>query len=324
MAEIASIFQVVNIGVESTSGTPVAANKRLSGLMIQPQPKIETKKYRGTGLKFPTVATLNKEWVEASLEGPITYTEIVYPLSGVLGTAVITGAGAAKTWTFTPATSAADAPKTFTVEWGDATRALEFAYGLVNSLKMSFSRDGCELSGSMLGQALDDGITLTGSPTAIALLPVFPTEVAVFVADTGAGLAGASALDRVVSAEWEIGDRYSPAWFLNASTDWGVHVEREPKLTAKLKMEKDAAGMGLLTQMRAGSTKFLRIQGVGAAISGGGNYTLTVDVAGKITSDPTFSEEEGVECIEWNFEGFHDATWGKATQVVAINELTAL
>lgn len=324
MAEIASVFQQVNVGVESSSGTPVAANKRLTGLMIQPQIKTDIKKYRATGHKFATVATLNKEWVEAAISGPITYTEIVYLLSGILGTAVISGAGAAKTWTFAPATSAADAPKTFTVEWGDATRALEFAYGLVNSLKLSFSRDGCELSGSMLGQAIDDAITLTSSPTAIALLPVFPTQVAAFVADTAAGLAGASALTRVVSAEWEMSDRYNPGWFLNGAADWGVHIEREPKLTAKLKMEKDAAGMGLLTQMRAGTTKFLRIQGVGDAISGGGNNTLTVDIAGKVTSDPTFSEEEGIECIEWNLEGFHDATWAKATSVVAINELTAL
>lgn len=324
MTEIASVFQQLNIGVETTPGTPVAANKRLSGLMIRPQPKTDIKSYRGIGYKFPTVATLNKEWVEASLEGPLTYTEIVYLLSSLIGTVTPTGAGNAKTWSFTPDSDAADTPKTYTVEWGDATRALEFAYGLVNSLKLSFSRDGCELSGSMLGQEIDDGITLTGSPTAIALMPVFPTHMAAFVADTAAGLAGAGALTRVVSGEWEMADRYNPGWFLDTSASFGVHVEKVPKLTAKLKMEKDAAGMGLLANMRAGSFKFLRLQGVGAAISGGGNYTLTVDIAGKITSDPTFSEEEGIECIEWSFDGFHDPTWGKATQVDAINELTGL
>lgn len=324
MSEIASIFQIVNIGVESTPGTPVAANKRLSGLMIEPQIKLEGKKWRGSGYKYPTVAAVGKEWTEASFEGPITYTEIVYPLSGVLGTAVITGAGAAKTWTFTPVSAGADAPKTFTVERGDATRAFEFAYGLFNSLKMEFGREGCELSGTMLGQEIDDGITLTASPTAIALLPVIPEDVAIFMEDTAAALSGATQLERVVTAEWEIADRYSTPFFLNGNRSFDVHVEREPKLTAKLKMEKDAVGMGLMTQMRAGATKFLRMQGIGGAISGGGNYTLTVDIAGKIIDDPTFGEEEGVETVEWNFQGFHDATWAKATQVVAVNELTAL
>lgn len=324
MAEIASIYQIVNIGVESTPGTPVAANKRLSSLMIKPQIKTDVKKYRGTGYKFSTVATLNKEWVEADIEGPITYTDIVYPLSSVLGTAVIAGAGTAKTWTFTPAANAADAPKTFTVEWGDATRALEFAYGLVNSLKLAFSRDECMITGTMLGQEVDDAITLTSSPTAIALVPVFSTEVAVFVAATAAGLASADPLERVVSGEWEIADRYNPNWFLNTNVAWDVHTEAEPKLAAKLKMEKDAAGMALLSNLRAGSTIFLRFQAVGAAISGGGNYTLNVDIAGKVTSDPTFSEEEGIECIEWPLEGFYDPTWAAATKVAVTNELTGL
>ncbi len=321
---ISSIYQLCQIGLETVPGTPVAANRRLSSLMIRPQIKTDIKKYRGTGYKFPTIASTNREWTEASLEGPVTYTDLVYPLAGVLGTPVITGAGTPRTWTFTPATTAADAPKTFTVEWGDATRALEFAYGLVNALTLSFSRDGCELSGSMLGQEVDDGITLTSSPTAIPLLPVMPPQIAVFVADTAAGLAGASMLANAVSAEWSIGERYAPAWFLNTSQSWDEHVEREPSLSAKLKIEKNAAGMALLGNMRAGSTKFMRIEGVGPVISGADTYKLTVDIAGKVTSDPAFSEEEGVECVEWNFEGFHDATAGWATRVAVVNELTAL
>jgi hypothetical protein len=324
MAEIASIYQIVNIGVESTSGTPVAANKRLSALMIEPQIKTDIKKYRGTGYKFPAVASLNKEWVEAALSGPITYTEIIYLLSSILGSATPVAGTTDYTWTFSPDSDGADTPKTFTVEWGDATRALEFAYGLVNALTLSFSRDGAELSGTMLGQAIDDGITLTGSPTAIALMPVLPTQVAVSLADTAAGLAAASDLTRVVSAEWAMSDRYNPAYFLNASTDWTVHVEREPTLACKLKMEKDAAGMGLLTNMRAGATKFMRIEAIGSVITGIIPYTLEVDTACKIIGEPTFSEEDGVECIEWNMEAFHDATWGKATQIKVINTLSAL
>lgn len=160
MAEIASVFQIVNVGVETVNGTPVAANKRLSALMVEPQIKTDIKKYRGSGFKFPSIATLNKEWVEAKLSGPITYTEIVYLLSSILGTTTPVAGTTDQTWTFEIDADGADTPKTFTVEWGDATRALEFAYGLVNDLTLSFDRDGCELSGTMLGQAITDAITL--------------------------------------------------------------------------------------------------------------------------------------------------------------------
>lgn len=324
MAEIASVFQIVNVGVETVNGTPVAANKRLSALMIEPQIKTDIKKYKGSGYKFPSIATMNKEWVEAKLSGPITYTELIYLLSSILGTTTPVAGTTDQTWTFEIDADGADVPKTFTVEWGDATRALEFAYGLVNDLTLSFDRDGCELSGTMLGQALTDAITLTPTPTVVALTPVFATHVAVQLADTQAGLAAAADLLRVVSCEWALSDRFNPAFFLNASTDWTVHVEVEPKLAVKLKMEKDAAGMGLITQMRAGSTKFMCIEAIGSIIVGAIPYTLRIETACKVTGDPTFSEEDGIECIEWNMEAFYDPTWARATQVKIINAIAAL
>jgi hypothetical protein len=200
----------------------------------------------------------------------------------------------------------------------------EFDYGLVNALTLSFSRDACELSGTMLGSAITDAITMSAGTSDVALVPVIPTQVSVKVADTQAGLTGASALTRVVSAEWALSDRFNPAYFLDGSTDWAAAVETEPTLSVKLKMEKDAAGMGLLTNMRAGSTKFVRIQAIGNIITGAIPYTLTIDTACKVTGEPTFSDEDGVQCIEWDMEGFYDSTWTKATMITVINTMATL
>lgn len=327
MAELASIYQIVNIGLESTSGVNTPADKRLSGLMIEPDIKADIVRYRGTGYKFGTIASLNKEWVEAALSGPITYTEIVYLLSGLLDAATITtpgGGTTSRTWAFVPDTTAADAPKTFSVEIGDATRAQEFSYGLVNGLTLSFSRDGAEISGTMLGQALVDSATLTAGPTAVGLVPVLPTQTIVKVADTAAGLSAASALTRAISAEWSMTDRYGTPFFLDGSAAWGVHVEVEPSAKMKLKLAADATGMGLLTQMRAGSSKFVRIQATGSVIEAAITYALTIDGACKVIGEPKFSDEDGIRCIEWEFDLFHDNTWGKATSITVINTLTAL
>ncbi len=165
---------------------------------------------------------------------------------------------------------------------------------------------------------------MTAGTTDVALIPVIPTQVSVKVADTQAGLTGASALTRVVSAEWALSDRFNPAYFLDGSTDWAAAVETEPTLGVKLKMEKDAAGMGLLTNMRAGSTKFVRIQGIGNIIAGAIPYTLTIDTACKVTGEPTFSDEDGIQCIEWDMEGFYDTTWAKATMITVINAIATL
>ncbi len=325
MAERASIFQTVQIGVEVTPGTSVAAGKKLQSMIIEPGPKAEIKSYRSMGSKFPALAALGKEWTEASVSGGLTFSEIVYPLSSVIKTVTPTTASGATTWAFAPATSAADANKTFTVEQGSAERAHKFTYGLFTALGMKFTRDECSLSGSMMGSAITDSITLTSTPTSIELVPVLPTQVKVYLADTQAGLAGAAALTRAISAEWNISDRFGPVWVLNGATTWAAFVETEPKLEVKLMLEADAEGMGLLATMRTGATKFVRIQATGAQIGAGpATYLLTVDTACKVTDVDPFSDEDGVFAIGFSMSGFHDATWGKATEITAVNATTAL
>jgi hypothetical protein len=124
MAEIATIFQLCQLGIETVPGTPVAATKKLAALMIEPQIRSEIQKYRGTGYKFPAIASMAKEWVEADLSGPITYTELIYLLSSIMGTTTPTAGTTDQTWVFNIDPDGADTPKTYTIEWGDGTRAL--------------------------------------------------------------------------------------------------------------------------------------------------------------------------------------------------------
>jgi hypothetical protein len=81
--------------------------------------------------------------------------------------------------------------------------------------------------------------------------------------------------------------------------------------------------MGLLTTMRVGSTKFLRINCVGAAV-GTHTYLLNIDTAMKVTDVSEFSDEDGVFAIEWTFEGVYDNTWGKAFNITVQNKQATL
>lgn len=325
MPERTSLYQVAQFGVESTPGTGVATTKQLLSLTIDVDPQIEVSTYRPSGYAVATVAALNKEWVEAGISGPITYTDIVYLLSSILKTGVVTGAGNAKTWTFEPVVTAVNTPVTYTIEYGGAQRAHEFYYGLLRDLTLNFSHDECTLDGVFLGTALADGITMTAGNTAVALVPVLPTQVSVKLAATAAGLSGASASTRVLSASLSIANRYDLVWVLNAAnSSYVAHVDVEPTIEMKLMMEADSAGMALLTTLRSATTQFVRVEAVGAAISGGGNYTLTCDFAGKLSDASEFRDEDGVYAIEWTLSNVYDATWTKSLSVVVINELAAL
>lgn len=326
MPERATLNQVTQIGVESTPGTGVAAGKRLQALSIMPGIKADVSRFRPAGSKFNTVAALSKEWIEAKVAGPGCYNHLAYLLSGILSYAapVKQGATTAYLWTFTPAQSAEDTIKTFTVEQGSSVRAGKFTYGLLTQLGLRFDRDGIEVNGSMLGQAYQDGITMTGTPTAIAVQQMQPTEISVYMDTTGAAI-GSTLLTRALRAEVEIGERYSPLWALNAAVDgFAAHVETAPTATLKLLVEADAAGMGPLTAMRAGDKRFIRIEAAGPLADTGYDYGMDMDVCGVVSDVGEFSDEDGVYGIEWTFEVAYDATWAKAMTVGLTNVLSAL
>lgn len=324
MAQRASVFEGVQIGLETTPGTSVPANKLLQSISIQPAIKAEFNRFRALGKKFASLVTPGKEWVEAKVTGAPTYDELTYLLASLISYASPTGADIEKTWLFSPSTSAPDTVKTYTIEQGSSVRAHKFAYGLMTGLTLSYSRKEIGVDGAMIGQRLSDGIILTASPTAIPLVPVLPSQVSVFLADSAAGLDSATALTNAISASWGLTDRFSTFWALNATkTSFSDVVEAEPKLTAKLKMPADVTSMGLLATMRTGESIFLRVQATGEIIDAE-PYSLTVDLALKVNEVSEFSDEDGVFAIEWGFEGVHDTTWGKALEVTLVNTLASL
>lgn len=322
MTERATIFQSVQVGVEATPGTSVAANRSLQSISIEPAIKAEVKAFRPMGNKFPTISALGKEWSESKISGQPTYDELAYLFSSLVSYAAPTGT-TEKTWAFAPASNNPDTVKTFTVEQGGSVRAHKFTNGIVTGLTLGFTREEISLNGTMLGAALQDGITMTGSPTAVPLIPVLPTQVKVYLADTAAGLAGATALTRPLSVEWSLTDRFGALFVLNGSTSFVSTLEKEPKLACKLKMAANAEGMGLLAQLRNGASKFLRIEATGPVITTN-PHKLTIDTAVKVTNVSDFSDEDGVYAIEWELTGVHDATWGKAFNIGLVNTLAAL
>jgi hypothetical protein len=326
MTERATLNQVTQIGVEATPGDGGDADVLLQAVSITPGIQVDVNSFRPVGAKFHTIAALGKEWVEAGIEGAACYNTLAYLLSGILGAGTPTqqGTTAAYKWTFTPAQSAADTISTFVVEQGSDARAGSFVYGLVTQLGLRIDRSAATISGAMIGQAYEDGITMTASPTALAVQPLQPTEVDVYMGYTGAGV-GSKQLERALRVELEIGDRFGPVWALNSSVDgYAAHVETAPSATLKLLVEADADGMEPLTALRGGEKRFFRILASGPRIASPYDYKLAWDVCGQVREVSEFSDEDGVYGIEWTFDIAYDATWRKAMTVELVNKVSAL
>lgn len=327
MAANPTIYNLTQLGVEGsgTPGTEVDATKRFTTLEWTVGIRPEVDVYRASGYKWPTVAALSKEWAEWSFTGPMTYTEAVYIFSSLIKTVSPTGAQADKTWAFLPSSSATDARTTYTLEHGNATRAVMGLYGLVSGATIEFSRDAVTLSGTAISKAVTDGATMTTLTSAaeIAVVPVLPTQVTVKFAAAQSGLAAATALALPFNVTWAMENVSGPVWALNGTTSWAEMVDTVPTGSGRVRVAVDATGMGPLTNLRAGSTLFMRVGATGGSL-GGSTYGLTLDTAMKITDVSEFSDEGGVYAVDWSYEITHDSTWGYGTSLTLVSSITAL
>lgn len=328
MPELATVTRVLQIGPETTPGTSVAANKRIRSFSIDATINASPEVIRGIGGKFPIASSLGKEWVEADLNGYLTYTEIIYLLNSVLKnvtpTQISPPSGTAYRWTFTPSQTSEDSIKTYTIERGSSTRAHKFSYGIVTGFSLSIDREKAEIGGTMLGKNFQDGITLTASPTDIDVVPVVPSTVDVFMDTTSAGL-GTTRLSRVLSLEFEINDRFGSVWTLDSTqVGYAAHVEMAFDAKLTLTLEADASGMGPLSAVRNGDKRFIRIKSIGPNIETGNDYMFQLDMCGLVSEVGDFSDEDGVYAIQWVFAATHDPGWSKALEIQIINKLNAL
>jgi hypothetical protein len=282
-----SINQSIQVGVETTPGTAVPANKRLDDIAIVFGIKGTFKTTVATGRKYASVQQLNTEWSEGAITGALDFNTMAYVLASAMGitTPVAHGASViAKDWVYDAILTGSRQPQTLSIEQGEAaTRAQKFAYGLINTFGYKVTRQDASITGTMLAQQVSDGITMTASPTAVSLLPMTGQEFNVFLDPTSANL-GVTQLLNFLSVDFSMGNIYGPFWPLNrANASYAAHIDLKPATVVKLMTEADSVGMSLLAGMRAGTTQYLRLQGQGGVVDNNQTVTLGVQSTGTFT-----------------------------------------
>jgi hypothetical protein len=221
-------------------------------------------------------------------------------------------------------TGAAQAAKTVTLEKGSSVRAGKAAYVQAVDIGFGISRSEFTIDGAVMGQLYTDGITLTASPTTFAQVPILPKDFSVYLDSTWAGL-GTTKLLRVFGNALNLAGLVGGVWPINqANTSFAVTVDQsELDATMELRMEADATGMANLTALRAGTTRYLRIEAVGPAIAGGSAFnTFRIDAAVKVAEYADFDDEDGIVVTPWPLQVVDD-TDGPLV-VTVINTVAAL
>lgn len=329
MTEISSVTQQTQIGVETTPGTTVAASKLLQSMGFSWSPQVGNDMFVPAGTKYATVASKGKDWTQLGITGKPVYDEIIYPLSSILGAGVVstpdvTNAPTARQWVFSPSASQPDAAKTFTLESGNATRAKRAGYGIVTDLNLDIGRESVDLGGSAMAQGVTTGITMTPTPTALPLVPIVGSDFSLYSNATAAAL-GTTKLLRGFRGNWSVGNKVGGVWPIDqAQASYAAHVEQVPDPTFEFTPMADAAGEAILADLRAGTSRFIRIEALGPNLGGTIRYRLAIDMALKVREVGEYSDEDGVWVLPFTFQLVNDATWGRPMQVTVVNTQAAL
>ena len=332
MADRFLVSEVQQVGIESSPGSAAVPTIQFQALNIDIDTALEVDEFKPSGQLPQSIVAPRQEWSSGSLTGYPTYTEIAYALSNVLGAATVTtptGATTTRRWLWEPSPSTPWTPKTWTLRRGVSGGTAEEAnYVLMSGLGLTFSRTSApEISGDLFAQRLNYAATLAATGvTARNNVPILPAQGDIYLDATSGGL-GTTKLLRDFEYQWSISDLFNMIWPINSALpSFAAHSVQAPTIDSMLRMGNDSAGTALVTNMRAGSTVFVRFRATGAtdSIESGFAYRLTIDTALKVMDAPNRGDENGLSTLEWSFRNVYDATWGKFVSVELLTDFATL
>lgn len=155
MAEVASVFQTKRIGVETTPGTAVQANKLLQsvGFTATVTPTIE--EFTPEGSKVTAMTIYVRDMTDVSMTGKPTYDELTYILAMLFGEPTVTNpSGSAYIRDYKMNSRSADAFKTFTLDFGYDEYWYRAASMFLKDFTFKISTDSVDIDGSGMAQNL--------------------------------------------------------------------------------------------------------------------------------------------------------------------------
>ena len=320
-------FSLLQIGKEAdaTPGTEVNATARLIGAGWLADKSVVIRPERDYGTLDAAVESpvLVKAESALSFESQLTVQQILYAMNSI---DQITPGGAG------PYTYSLDSPgatdpdgATYTLEGiahpgGGNIEQFTVVYGFATNLGISWGVD--DLS-NMTAEWVARGI-VAKAPTADPGLPVrTPIPGALWtvkLADTQAGLAGASALAGVVvSGGMELETCYAPKHRSSGSTDLMERMLKRHRMVITIESELIAAIETERVNFRAGTPRFIRLA---AAVNA--NESIQIDMCGSILEPPSQGEQDEQETRTLVLTSKRDATWAKSWNILVTTNLATI
>lgn len=323
------IFTYANFGKETTRGTPVAPTRQFyaeGAGILGVDAGLNFHEAENTGRRYrirrvtPTTEDVRLKVRTASGVG---YDDLVIPFSQLKGGVSGTGAGADKTWTFTPSATAANNPEAWSVDVGDDVQNWRCQYAMAQSFKLSAGLgDVTALEMAMFAQRAVKGAKAT--PTANQAIKIPGALWTIKFAALIGGLAGASVVANFL-VDWELEVITGLKWrhYMDGNLYGGQHVETDVAATLSMTVESTAQAVSeFYDKALTGTASAIRLKATGPTL-GGSAYSAQIDMPVLYeVPEPIGAEDDGINLYKITARLDDDGTNGIIP--VIVNSLATL
>ena len=323
----------IQIGKESTGtpGTAVAATTvlRLSGTLEDQReivfPPEDVGLLSGTDRQY-----IPKLAAAITTEGEATFEQVPYFYeAGVDNIAPTTDTGSGYIYTYTLATTAQKAPRTYTIEGGDDNEAEEMEYSFVKEFTLSGNAgEAWMVSANWQGRQVS---TSTFTPSTDAAIPTVEdmlfSKTILYIDESSDTVGTTAKSNTLLSAELKVVTGFQEVYDAQGNLYFGFVKQVPPEVTLNITFEHDATSAAEKAKWRAGTARLLQLKTTGAALSSSGAYstkTHIINLAGKWEKFEKIDEQDGNDIIKATFRARYNSTAALFGSIVVVNELSAL
>jgi hypothetical protein len=261
-----------------------------------------------------------------NISGPVLYNQIPFWLeSSVKGGNTPSGTAAPYTWAYTPNSGTANAPKTFTAEWGWAdggtsVPVYRLAGCATDELSVSYVKDEAVTftATTIAAGTVALGTAYSASPSDTTQISVLGVDAAVYIDATTIGSTADTSVQEATFTLTRGLVRREVLDGTSAAVDTVAPVARQ----ARLEIVRYFTNRNELDQFLLKSERKIRIAVVGPTL-GAGTYEFTLDFYG-VADTHEIAEVDGVIVANITYRGIVDASAATDFSITVKNNLATI
>jgi hypothetical protein len=323
----------VQLGLESTKGTEVDASALWLGAATLTDNRELTIPEENIGYLGP----VDRGYI-ASADATIEFAETtltfeqLYPFAAGIDDTVSGSANGGTTngytYAYPLATTAAPTTKAYTVEGGDNQQEYQALYSFCEEITLAGSpTEAVTIASRWRARSMGKG-TFTANVAVPTVEQVLFQKGKLYIDAVGGTIGTTQATNTWLGMEMTIATGLVPVFTGDGQLYFSFDKCTGPDVTGSLIFEHDAVGVARYDDFVAGTTKQVRMQFDGAALTGtGGTFTtkaFRIDMAMKILSVVLLDSVNGNNTVRVNYRAVFNSTANLYCNITVCNTLAAL